>query len=261
MLRFVQLLMLVHFVPCAFALEPGSCEIFLRPPASELSYDTSDFEGLFLHLIAKVQTAPALEESQMDKFIGDVLSNKGELLNRARDLMGQAVRSPHQNDKMRAVQSIAMVLSALGIPLEMYGFKVEGGQASVPDMSAEDSGHPELQTKSNPIGFIKNEGATQRDLAPGLKRSVGFAAHTITRDAAPARRGGMIRAEEVQGEPNSMLIRDREKGRRYIVNVHVLRAMNGRLDGKDLQLAFNQSLREWVVIAKNLNNPDGKIGF
>lgn len=250
--------------------DPEECAQALSSsgPIPVLNYAMSDLEGLFFAYLAKLQAYENVSTAGADLYAKEVLSMKAEVLNRVGDLLPHAALSPMpETQRSRMISSIFQMIDTLGMPSKIYGFEVnEEGRPVLPvsekarEAFAKNSKTQDLVPAKNPIGFLPGKPAT-RDLPEHLKRSIGFRAHEIREHDRPQRTVGLI-ARQLVGEKNDvLLVIDRENSVSYAIPLVQLQVTSLEVPGRRYELQYNQEIREWVVIAQNLNNPTGRIGF
>ena len=264
--KFIQFLVMALLSPSVLALPKSTtaedCLILLSTQPRPVDYAISDYEGLYLELLQKVQSAVDMPHDRHEYLLTEILYLKAQVLNRTAQLLPVLLRMPDQQKKVRVLASVYQILDSLGIPPEMYGLKLDPkNRLVIPRLSSsrEPANLPEIP--STPIGFLTSSRAPARDLAKGLNRSIGFAPHILREIEYPKRNGGFLQRSFPPQNKNILIVADGETKTVYYVDLRLLTSAGAEFIGKTLQLNFNPEIAEWVVEVKNIHNPSGKIGF
>lgn len=266
--KIAQLCAIVFFAQGAFAkprqplAQTKGCEARLNQ--SSMAYAGSDMDGLFIDFVKTVQSTNENGPRQQSRMARKVLNMKAELLNRITNLIPFVLRLPDRERKIQMISSIYHILDTVGVPAQVFGLQVdEKGRLVLPNVANSQSQKKPVSTKmaSHPIGFLGQKQASERDLPEGTHRSIGFAAHSYSKDPLPSRKIGNYQRGILQDNPNVIVVIDQESGQTYFADSRILRASGAKVDGHDLELTFSQDAHEWIVIDRNLNNPSGRIGF
>lgn len=247
-----------------------SCQDSLSsaPPAAPeftpLDYELSDLEGTFFAFLEKVQSSGSVPAARAEYFLKDVLSLKADILNQVFDLLPQVIRSPMDPaKKARAMNSIYQIVDSLGIPAQVFGFRIlRDGRVifpSAPPQRIPRMVRPVLP-KVNPIGFTTREPGS-RDLPDDQHRSIGFGAHEIRGEVPPQREVGQISRSLENGKAPVLVVTDEINKKTFRLPLAHLIFSEVTLEGSKYELQFNPEVMEWVVTRDNLNNPSGRIGF
>jgi hypothetical protein len=247
-----------------------SCEelVAVAAPAKSytgLDYAVSDLEGLFFIYLEKMQNVNEVPVSRLEYVLKDLLNLKAEILNDAMWTLPQvAVSGMEEERKNNLLNSIYQIIDTMGVPAQVYGFQIDkSGQLSYPGKRRPNiraQGIRPVEIAKDAIGFLGGK-APSGDLPEGVHRSIGFKEHTVSGENPPARAGGTILRSISKEKPNYVLIVDGEKGTVYHLPIARVAFPGGQAGGKVFQLDFNNQTGEWMVLVKNLNNPDGRIGF
>lgn len=264
--KFIQLLVMALLSPCALALPKNAtakdCSGVLSTQRPPLDYAISDYEGLFLELLLKVQSAVDMPTDRHEYLLTEILHLKAQVLNRTVQLLPLFLRVPDEQKRHRIIGSVYQILDSLGVSPEVYGLQIDQQNRLVIPLL------PRLRAVANlpeppyrPIGFLTSSRAPTRDLPEGLNRSIGFAPHTIRPTEDPKRHGGFLQRGFPPQNKNILIVADGETKAVYYVDLRLLTSAGAEFVGRSLQLNFNPEISEWVVEVKNLHNPSGKIGF
>lgn len=264
--KFIQLLVMVLLSPSALALPKNAttknCSDILATQRPPIDYAISDYEGLFLDLLKKVQFVVDMPPDRHEYLMTEILHMKAQVLNRTMQLMPLFVRITDTQKKVRVLASVYQILDSVGVSPAIYGLQLDKQNRLVIPLlpSLRDPQNlPELP--SQPIGFVTSSREPARDLAEGFHRSIGFATHIIRDNEDPKRYGGFLQRGSSPQNKNILIVADGETKAVYYVDLRILTSAGAQFVGKTLQLIFNTEIAEWMVEVKNLDNPTGKIGF
>jgi hypothetical protein len=264
--KFIQFLVMVLLSPSALALPKNAttknCSDILATQRPPIDYAISDYEGLFLDLLKKVQFSVDMPPDRYEYLITEILHMKAQVLNRTMQLMPLFMRITDRQKKVRILASVYHIIDSLGVSPEIYGLKLnEQNRLVIPLLPSlrEPANLPELP--SRPIGFVTSSREPARDLLEGIKRSIGFTPHTVRDNEDPKRYGGFLKRGSLRQNKNILIVADGETKAVYHVDLRILTSAGAQFGGKTLELIFNSEIAEWMVEVKNLDNPTGKIGF
>ena len=225
----------------------------------------SDLEGLFLDIVKDAALISEVPNSKKAAYVEQLLKKKAEFLNNVVYLLRPFLFVEDFEKKSGLpLEQVFNMLVALGVDPTMYALKVnEKNEVTIerptpsqkPPVAQKIAAEPQV---SAPIGFFAVEGQRERDLPDHLRRSIGFGPQVIHEDEAPNRVKGQLRFQ-FSVQDKMVLVFDPVEKLQYLASLQILTASVLETDDKAMALSYQDG--EWLVVFKNLANPEGKIGF